>query len=249
MRLYESFLAERMEIGAGMVAKVYSWNGYAYKCFREGYPKEWIEYELSQQNEICKSALPVPRYYASDFPNTIKMDLITGVSMFDRLRDVGSDTVLDDFMLWFPKIHEVEGVTLHSLSKHLLREIDIAPVDEEQRSYAQRCLNDVEQSVSEKDALCHMDYHFLNVMYEGNDIRIIDWVNAKYGKPIWDYARSYVIFYEYAAGLKRKYMKRVMSLEGYSEEIFRKAVYVNALHRLNEHDTKRVRQLICTVSP
>lgn len=64
------------------------------------------------------------------------------------------------------------------------------------------------------------------------------------GKPIWDYARTYVIFYEYAAGLKRKYMKRVLDLEGYSEEIFMKAVYVNAINRLNELDTKRIRQLI-----
>lgn len=84
----------------------------------------------------------------------------------------------------------------------------------------------------------------LNVMYEGEDIRIIDWMNAQNGKPIWDYARTYVILYEYAAGLKRRYLKQVLTLEGYSEEIFRKAVHVSAVHRLNEQDTKRIRQLL-----
>lgn len=40
--MLQKFIDERIEIGAGMVAKVYSWNGYAYECFHEGYPKEWI---------------------------------------------------------------------------------------------------------------------------------------------------------------------------------------------------------------
>ena len=230
-----------------MAAKVYSWNGYAYKCFNEGYPREWIDYEYSQQNEICKSGLPVPHYYESEFPGTIKMDLISGSSMFERFDVAGKDAVMEDFMLWFQRIHQEKGLQLHSVSKYLCSQIDAAPVTEEQRSYAKQCFLDVESAVSEEEALCHMDYHTLNVMYEGDDIRIIDWVNAKNGKPIWDYARTYVIFYEYAAGLKRRYMKQVMALEGYSEEIFMKAVYVNAVHRLNEHDTKRIRQLIAEI--
>ena len=81
-------------------------------------------------------------------------------------------------------------------------------------------------------------------MYTRPEQPTIDWVNAKNGKPIWDYARTYVIIYEHAAGLKRNYMKRVLSLEGYSEEVFMKAVYANAVYRLTEHDSKRVRQLI-----
>ena len=84
----------------------------------------------------------------------------------------------------------------------------------------------------------------MNIMYEQDNIRIIDWVNAKNGKPIWDYARTYVIIYEHAAGLKRNYMKRVLSLEGYNEDIFMKAVYANAVYRLTEQDSKRVRKLI-----
>ncbi len=244
MSMYEAFINERIEIGEGMVAKVYLWNGYAYKCFNEGYPKEWIDYEYTQQNEVCKCELPVPRYYESEFPNTIKMDLISGISMFERFDAAGKDAVMTDFMTWFKKIHEVKGLVLHSVSKYLCKQIDVAPVTGEQKLFAKECYMAVEKEVLEDEALCHMDYHTSNVMYEGNDIRIIDWVNAKNGKPIWDYARTYVIFYEYAAGLKRRYMKQVLALEGYSEDIFMKAVYVTAVCRLNEHNTKRVRQLI-----
>lgn len=244
MSIYDDFLSERVEIGAGMVARVYVWNGYAYKCFPNGYPQEWIEYEFRQQNEICKSELPTPHYYKSDFPYTIKMDLITGVSMVKRFDIVDKEAVLDDFMMWFQKIHSVENLKLDNLSKCLLKQIDNVPADEAQKEYARQCINEIEQTVNEDNVLCHMDYHMLNVMYENDDVWIIDWVNAKNGKPIWDYARTYVILYEYAAGIKRNFLKRVLSLEGYSEKVFMKAIYVNAIYRLAEHDTEQIRQLI-----
>ena len=100
MSAYEDFLKERVKIGAGMAAGVYAWKGYAYKCFGEGYPGEWITYELAQQNEICKSPLPVPRYHPCEFPLAIKMDLINGPSMFERFGFAGKDAMLDDFMLY-----------------------------------------------------------------------------------------------------------------------------------------------------
>ena len=248
MNSYEIFLQERIEIGAGMVAKVYSYNGYAYKCFNKGYPKEWIDYEYDLQQEVVKSGLPIPNYYKSEFPNSIKMDLINGVSMFERLAIDGKDAVMTEMMTWFGKIHEVKGLNLHSLSKYMLKKINEAPVSDEQKVFAKQCFAAVDSEILEPEALCHMDYHFLNVMYAGNDVRIIDWTNAKNGKPIWDYARTYVIFYEYAAGMKTRYLKKVLALTKYPKETFMKAVYVNAIYRLTEHDTKRVRQLIKTLS-
>lgn len=45
--------------------------------------------------------------------------------------------------------------------------------------------------------------------------------------------------------MKNLSMKELkLEQEWYSEETFMKAVYVSAINRLNEHDTKRVRQLI-----
>lgn len=244
MNPYDIFLQERMEIGSGMMAKVFSYNGYAYKCFDMGYPKEWIDYEYDLQQEIVKSGLPVPNYYKSEFPNSIKMDLINGISMYDRLATDGKDAVMLEMMVWFRKIHEVKGLKLPSFSKYILDKMNEAPVSDEQKACAKQCYLAVDGEIPEPEVLCHLDYHFLNVMYTGNDIRIIDWINAKNGKPIWDYARTYVIFYEYAAGMKTRYLKDVLAHGNYSKEIFRKAVYVSAIHRLTEHDTKRVRQLV-----
>ena len=38
MRSYEEFLNERKEIGSGMSAKVYAYQGFAYKCYADDYP-------------------------------------------------------------------------------------------------------------------------------------------------------------------------------------------------------------------
>lgn len=230
-----------------MAAKVYSYNGFAYKCYAEAYPKEWIDYEYEVQCEIMKSGLPVPCYYESEFPNSIKMDLINGISMYDRLLDVGKDIVMEELMIWFEKIHQVKGLKLHSILKYILDKIEQAPVGKGEQEMAIQCLSIVENEINEPEVLCHMDYHFLNIMFEEDEVFIIDWTNAKNGKAIWDYARTYVIFYEYTAGMKTKYLKEVLRREGYPEELFMKAVYVSAVYRLTEHNTKRVRQLISKV--
>lgn len=248
MTLYDKFISERIEIGSGMIAKVYSWNGYAYKCFNEGYPKEWINYEYSQHEEVCKSPLPVPRYYESEFPNSIKMDLVNGVLASKRMMTYGINTIMNELMYWFEKIHEVKGLKLRSLSEYLLEKIDSAPVSDKERLLAKQCLQAVENEITEPEALCHMDYHPLNVMYEGSDVRIIDWVTAKNGKPIWDYARTYVIFYEGSPLLKRKYLKQILALKKYTKDAFMKAVYVIAVHRLTERNTKKVNKLIKSYS-
>lgn len=242
MDSYEIFLRERIEIGAGRVAKVYAYGGYAYKCFAEGYPGEWIDFEYGLQQEVAKSGLPVPHYYRSEFPHSIKMDLIEGVSMLDRLAIDGEDAVMAEMMVWFEKIHETKGLKLASLSEHIAEEIGKAPVSGEQRDFARQCCAEVDDEISEPDALCHMDYHFLNVMYSGNDVRIIDWMNAKNGKPIWDYARTYVIFCEHLAGMKDMYLEKVLAK--YPKAAFMKAAFVSAICRLNEHDTEQVRRLI-----
>lgn len=104
--------------------------------------------------------------------------------------------------------------------KYMLDKIEQAPVDKGEKELAVQCLSIVENEINETEVLCHMDYHFLNVMYEEDEVRIIDWTNAKNGKAIWDYARTYVIFYEYAAGMKTKYLKEVLRREGYSKELF-----------------------------
>ena len=45
MEPYDVFLRECVRIGEGMMSRVFSWNGFAHRCFGEGYPAEMISRE------------------------------------------------------------------------------------------------------------------------------------------------------------------------------------------------------------
>lgn len=81
----EPFDNTKREIGAGKQAKVYYWNGYAYKIYDSTYPPNWIAYEIQIQNEINKTSLPTVKYYKTDNPHITMMDYIDGITLGDRM--------------------------------------------------------------------------------------------------------------------------------------------------------------------
>ncbi len=243
-QLEKQFEQERKEIGRGMMAKVYLWNGFAYKCFIDCSPQLWIDHEMYIQKQICTTALPVVRYYDSEFKNSIKMDYIDGCTMADRIRSKEDPNALDELMRLFESVHEEKGLQIPDLYEGISSAVPTAPVSEEIKTKALSCLNEVSESVKEEPCLCHLDYHFLNLMYSQDKYYIIDWIGAKNGKAIFDYARSYVIMYEFVKSFSGKYLKKVMSLGRYSKEDFDKAVYVMAVHRLTEYNDEKVHELL-----
>lgn len=98
--------------------------------------------------------------------------------------------------------------------------------------------------IEDKNVLCHLDYHFLNLMFAKDEYYIIDWINAKLGNPIYDFARTYVILYQYANRASKKYLTMVKKLKSFSILELQKAIYVMAVHRLTEECDDKVRQLI-----
>lgn len=89
-------------------------------------------------------------------------------------------------------------------------------------------------SAPEADVLLHLDFHFLNIMYTGKEYKIIDWVDAKRGNPVFDYARTYIMFYQYIKPCLGDYLREVLKTGFFSEEELMKACFVSALRRLEE---------------
>ncbi|MDO5521410.1 MAG: phosphotransferase [bacterium] len=237
------FLKERKLIGKGRIADVYLWKGFVYKCFKEGYPVDWIQYEFDVQQEIVKTKLPVIHFYPSEFPNSIKMDYIDGEEMVEEMkRDRTNPIYLEQFMKLFQKIHSYHGLNLVKLKESMPVDIGKVNIEERRKKLALQYFDEF----PDQDTLCHLDFHFLNVLFEKKHSQyyIIDWITAKIGNPIFDYARTYVICYEYVRSYSSIYLEQVNKLCGYKKEELSKAIYIMAIQRLNEFESKDVRELI-----
>lgn len=96
-----------------------------------------------------------------------------------------------------------------------------------------------------KSCICHLDMHFLNIMIPNDtalvadkiNYTIIDWMNARVAPPVFDYARTYVIFNEFAKEAVGFYKAAVwldVQALGISEEDFFEAVKVCTVLRSKE---------------
>lgn len=236
----QKFKQEKVLVGKGKMAKVYRWNGFAYKCFHADYPEDWMAYEVWIQSIINQTGLPVARYYPSDFPHSIKMDYLDGITLGDKMRNEKYKEGLVDLFSLILKIHEKTVLELPRLNPFLLQEIPKVDLDSSQKELALQYISDMPDG----DVLCHLDFHFLNVMCTDKGYSIIDWINAKTGNPIYDFARSYVIMYEFANRLSKKFLVMVKEQCKFDPSDWQKAIYVMAVHRLSECNSEKIKMLI-----
>ncbi len=96
-----------------------------------------------------------------------------------------------------------------------------------------------------KSCICHLDMHFLNIMIPANtpliadkiNYTIIDWMNTRVAPPVFDYARTYVIFNDFAKEAVEFYKSAVwpdVQTLGISDEDFSDAVKVCTILRSKE---------------
>ena len=226
-------------IGTGAQAKVYLYKGFAYKVYNQTYPAEWISFEKEQQQAVNKAGLCTVKYYDTDDAHIIKMDLVEGDQLeksvpaapeegfkllarafrFVHNADAGNTTI--------PPLFATAGLTLTEEEK-----TQVLPIIER-------------LSKKYKSCICHLDMHFLNIMLPPDtplvadkiNYTIIDWMNARLAPPVFDYARTYVIFDEFAKDAVEFYKAVVwpdVQALGISEEDFFEAVKVCTILRSHE---------------
>ena len=181
-------------IGRGAQADVIEYQGYAYKLYKPSYPAEWIAFEKSQQKAVNTAGLSGVRYYDTDDPHIVKMDLVKGEVLEKKVREGfpgGFDILADAFR----KIHaaNTDGIEMPRLSD--IAALTLSP--EEKMSL----LPTIDHlSAKYEECICHLDMHFLNIMItdEKYSYTIIDWMNARIAPPVFDFARTHVILDEFA---------------------------------------------------
>lgn len=234
------FDGTQREIGKGAQAKVFYYNGYAYKVYEDGYPVAWVAIEMDIQNEINKTGLPAVKYYKTGEPNIIKMDYIDGITLGSRIRKENYNNGIEDMIELQKKVHMAADTKLpafKTFAEHDLNEIRM------ERDRTDKALKFMEE-IPDKHSLLHLDFHFLNIMYTGEKYYIIDWNNARTGNPVYDFARTYVIINEFEQDLAGRYLSLLMNDRDIDMADWKKAVYVMAVLRTREHSDERTLELI-----
>lgn len=226
-------------IGKGAQAEVLLYHGFAYKVYKESYPAEWIAFEKEQQKAVNKAGICPVKYYDTDDPHIIKMDLVTG----DQLEKSVPKAPEQGFLLLakaFRFVHEADAsdTTIPPLSATA----GLVLSDEEKSDV----LPIIERlSKKYKSCICHLDMHFLNIMIPSDEeliadkinYTVIDWMNTRLAPPVFDYARTFVIFDEFAKEAVDFYKAAVWSdiqALGITEEDFFDAVKVCTVLRSKE---------------
>ena len=226
-------------IGKGAQAEVLLYQGFAYKVYNQSYPAEWIAFEKEQQKAVNKTGLCPVKYYDTDDSHIIKMDLVDG----DQLEKSVPKAPDQGFLLLakaFRFVHEADAsdTTIPPLSATAG-----LVLSDEEKSEVLPIIERLSQKY--KSCICHLDMHFLNIMLPPDtpliadkiNYTIIDWMNARLAPPVFDYARTYVIFNEFAKEAVGFYKAAVwpdLQELGISEEDFFDAVKVCTVLRNHE---------------
>jgi len=237
LKAYESasnfFDGTETVIGHGAQADVYRYHGYAYKVYKPTYNVDWIGFEKAQQAEVNKTGLCDVRYYDTENPYIVKMDLIIGEALEKQVLEgfLGGFDILADM---FRKVHSAK---LDSVKMPRLIDTAGFGLSEENK---QKIFPVIERlSGKMESCICHLDMHFLNVMMpsDGSEPKIIDWINARIAPAVFDYARTYVIFNECAPEVLDLYKEAVasdMKALGITDEDFADAIMVSKIIRERE---------------
>lgn len=228
------------EVGKGAQATVFYYKGFAYKVYNSEYPKEWINCELLIQEELNKTSLSVVKYYRTEELNVVKMDFIDGITLGERMQKEKYKKGVDDVIKLQKEINSIINMSLPTLKSFAANDINQLQINQKQRETALKFLEEIE----EKTNLLHLDLHFLNIMYSNSKYYVVDWINARVGNPIYDYARSYVIMNEFVYRAGKKYLSLVTKDKEIDTTDFEKAVYVMALLRTKEKCNEKTSMLI-----
>jgi len=226
---------DRKLIGQGKTANVYLDHGYAYKEYAENHPIDWIKYEVQIQNEVAdKTKLPVIKYSFTDNPHIIKMPYINGGELTNRMRKDKYKYGVEDLVNLQIETYNYDKLDLPLAFVEYESIIKKSTLHDDIKQKALKSLSMIER----KEVLCHFDFHFSNIMYDGNKYYIIDWNNAKLGNPVMDIARTYIILRQYAFRLAGKYLKIITKKMKLNPEIVKQAIPLMAALRLLEKDGK-----------
>lgn len=219
----------------GNTAEVFVRDGKIVKIYKSA-DMETATAEARKQQYVHSPGVPVPELYdltTVDGRPAIVMEHILGETM---LAAIGDDSdVFSEFMQRSVRIqrslHAIDAPELPSMRTKLESQIrQAALVSDERRARLIAMLDELSAGTS----LCHGDFHIQNLIVHGDDVSIIDWMDATAGDPRLDVCRSYVLYGSVSTDAAEMYLHEYCEQTGLSPEEILQWEPVVAAARLSE---------------
>ncbi|WP_026782853.1 phosphotransferase family protein [Pleomorphomonas koreensis] len=180
-------------LGAGKEAEVYEYGGLALKLYPSQASKAAVFREAANLALLERLALPTPRVHAAGEYGCrwgLVMDRAAGPSFAERMMAGHRLPCLEEMARLHRDLHERPGSGLPSLKAPLsanIRRTNLLDAASRDRLLSQL------DALPDGDRLCHGDLHPWNIHGDGEDVMILDWLDACAGPPAADVCRSYLL--------------------------------------------------------
>jgi aminoglycoside phosphotransferase (APT) family kinase protein len=237
-------------VASGNTANIYLYENKIIKIFKDHLPDTEPEYEACKQRVAYGSGLRVPNIIDVRKINgkqAIIMEYVKGDTLGELLIK-NMDQVksfLDKSVDIQMEIHNVRVGALESMNIKLQRQIEsVKDLDDKLKGsiFKKLALMNVENS------LCHGDFHLYNLIKSGEEVFIIDWVDASAGDPRADVCRTYILYSQVSVDIAELYLELYCEKSGRSRNEILVWAPIIAAARLSENvateDSNRLMMMI-----
>ncbi|MCA0990278.1 phosphotransferase family protein [Pseudalkalibacillus hwajinpoensis] len=240
-------------IAAGNTAKVYIVQDKIVKLFREDLPEGTSSYEAEKQRYALSKGLPVPKIMdvtKIDGRQAIIMEKISGRTLGERLLE--NKNLAHYYMEMSvniqQNIHRINADAFEPMNEKLTRQIGTA--DRLSQSQKTALLFKLSEMPVKKQ-LCHGDLHLFNLIM-GDNVTIIDWVDASAGDSRADVYRTYLLYTQFSSELAELYLQLYCTKSGLSKDEVMEWAPIIAGARLSEgvlsEDSDRLLEIVNKLS-
>lgn len=214
-------------IAQGRTASVYEWDeAHVVKLFQDWFPLEDIEYEQKLARAVHASGVKSPaagEVVQVEDRNGLIYERVRGESMLDL--GMRQPWKMFGYARLLARLHAQMhdysfGPEIPSQRRKIQGKIQQAQALSDSMKGS---LIQVMDQLPEGSCVCHGDFHPANVLIDGKESTVIDWIDASRGNPLADVARTSVILLGSAGTTRNVFMKLFIKTfhSTYLKEYFR----------------------------
>jgi len=205
------YLSHLEVVTATTRTKVYRDRDRVLKLYINAPPGE-VDNEARLQRFAYDAGLPVPAVHGvrtwEDGASALEMAFIDGQPLL-RLGMCTKERnhAIAELVKLQVRVHGVDGTGLRSQTDYLRRHVERNLGGAEHAQVRERLHILIDKLDTGGTALCHMDLHPFNVLFDGERHWIIDWADATVGDPLADACHTYLVIKEFFGRLAGVYLR------------------------------------------